>query len=194
MEAQAAKELAALNPPDTPPAEALAGIKRSPRPNKAAPPKAPKAKPGQKPSPRRRGMTAAADHTAAGSLSAVDMPLGEAIQEEELPDELTTSLAAWQQFQGDAKAMLLGKPQADNMVHFLQSQVEGKEPDRVTMEVGLPHPLPHVKLEARLMRYCLIVLTRVALSCMWPDIALLQSGQGHKCPAQACCAESLCTD
>ena len=134
MEAQAAKELAALNPPDTPPHESLANIKRSPRPNKTAPPKAPpKKKPGQASSPRRKGMTAAPDHAAAED-DAIDMPMGEAVHEDELPDELIASLAAWQQFQSES-AMLLGRPQADNMVHLLQSQVEGKEENRVTMEV-----------------------------------------------------------
>lgn len=133
MKAQADKELAALNPPDTTPPEALAAFKRSPRPKETGLPKAPPKKKGAQISkPKRKGLAAAES----GELNAVDMPLGEAMQEEEeLPDELTASLAAWQEFQAETTAMLLGKPQADNMVHLLQSQVEGKEPDRVTMQV-----------------------------------------------------------
>lgn len=129
MEAEAAKELAAQNPPDTPPPEALAMIKRNPRAKEA--PKSPKKKAGQAARPKRKGLAAAGS----GDLSAIDMPHGEAMQDEELPEELTASLVAWQQFQGETQTMLLGRTQADNAVHLLQSRVEGKEPDRVTMEV-----------------------------------------------------------
>ena len=53
------------------------------------------------------------------------------------PAELSAAIAAWQQFEEQAKALLVGRKQADNMVQFLLSQVEGKQPEQVTMEVDV---------------------------------------------------------
>ena len=51
------------------------------------------------------------------------------------PAELSAAIAAWQQFEEQAKALLVGRKQADNMVQLLLSQVEGKRPEQVTIEV-----------------------------------------------------------
>lgn len=53
------------------------------------------------------------------------------------PAELSAAIAAWQQFEEQAKALLVGRKQADNMVQLLLSQVEGKQPEQVTMEVDV---------------------------------------------------------
>lgn len=53
------------------------------------------------------------------------------------PAELSAAMAAWQQFEEQAKALLVGRKQADNMVQLLLSQVEGKQPEQVTMEVDV---------------------------------------------------------
>ncbi len=53
------------------------------------------------------------------------------------PAELSAAIAAWQQFEEQAKALLVGRKQADNMVQLLLSQVEGKQPEKVTMEVAV---------------------------------------------------------
>ncbi len=53
------------------------------------------------------------------------------------PAELSVAMAAWQQFEEQAKALLVGRKQADNMVQLLLSQVEGKQPEQVTMEVDV---------------------------------------------------------
>lgn len=138
--AQAAKDYLAAHPPTIPPPE-VATSKRTPRSNQAAVPKAPAKQPGQAPSPRRKKLTAAANiATGASSGSAdpavpADSELGKTAGEEQLPEELTKGLAAWQQFQEEAKALLLGRPQQDNAVHLLQPQADGKEAEKLLLEV-----------------------------------------------------------
>ena len=53
------------------------------------------------------------------------------------PAELSAAIAAWQQFEEQAKALLVGSRQADNMVQLLLSQVDGKQPEQVAMEVDV---------------------------------------------------------
>ena len=54
---------------------------------------------------------------------------------DDIPAELSTQLTACQQFEEQAKALLVGRAQPDNMVQLLSSQVEGKQPEQVTLEV-----------------------------------------------------------
>ena len=66
----------------------------------------------------------------ADSVEVADSGVGKPV-EEELPAELTQGLAAWQQFQDQAKPLLLGRAQED----LLQAQTAGKEAEKLLMEV-----------------------------------------------------------
>lgn len=52
-----------------------------------------------------------------------------------VPAELSAALAVWQQFEGQAKPLVVGRAQSDNMVQLLSSQAEGKQPEQVVTEV-----------------------------------------------------------
>ena len=69
-----------------------------------------------------------------GDVDAASATAGNAT-DDGTPAELSAAIAAWQQFEEQAKALLVGRKQADNMVQLLLSQVEGKQPEQVTMEV-----------------------------------------------------------
>ena len=69
-----------------------------------------------------------------GDVDAASATAGNAT-DDGTPAELSAAIAAWQQFEEQAKALLVGRTQADNMVQLLLSQVEGKQPEHVTMEV-----------------------------------------------------------
>lgn len=76
----------------------------------------------------------AAAASAAGedvSVTAAENTAGE----DSAPAELSAAIAAWQQFEEQAKALLMGRAQPDNMAQLLSSQVEGKQQAQVTMEV-----------------------------------------------------------
>lgn len=71
---------------------------------------------------------------------ATDTPAPEVV--DDTPATLSAATAAWQQFHEQAKGLLIGRAQSDNMVQLLSSNVEGKHPDQVVMEVE-PSQLLH---------------------------------------------------
>jgi len=73
---------------------------------------------------------------AGGDVDAASAPASNTA-DDGTPAELSAAIAAWQQFEEQAKALLVGRKQADNMVQLLLSQVEGKQPEQVTMEVDV---------------------------------------------------------
>ncbi len=162
--AQAAAEEAALLKPPSPPPEPVTASARSPQRSRRAPaPAQQTARKTPKKStdaalPKRKSEAAApaagqqqqklaskgaadapgaVDGNVSGGDGAVDAASATAgnTTDDGTPAELSAAIAAWQQFEEQAKALLVGRKQADNMVQLLLSQVEGKQPEQVTMEV-----------------------------------------------------------
>lgn len=69
-----------------------------------------------------------------GDVDAASAAAGN-VADDGIPAELSAAIAAWQQYEEQAKALVVGRKQADNMVQLLVSQVEGKRLEQVTMEV-----------------------------------------------------------
>lgn len=162
--AQAAADEAAMMAPPSPPPEPAANAlspsrSRRPAASPAKPVKQPSKKAAAVVSPRRRSKPSAGgqqqklvlpdkadpslqppagpgvtDTPGATDASGVtDAPAPEA--NDDIPATLSAAIAAWQQFHEQAKGLLLGRAQSDNMVQLLSSEVEGKHPDQVVMEV-----------------------------------------------------------
>ena len=77
----------------------------------------------------------AATASTAGDVVAVTTAVENTAGEDSAPAELSAAVTAWQQFEEQAKALVVGRAQPDNMAQLLSSQVEGKQPAQVTMEV-----------------------------------------------------------
>lgn len=154
--AQAAADEAAMMAPPSPPPEPAAN---TPTPSRSRRTAAPAPKPvGPTPkkaavgvSARRKSKSDAGGQKlvlpdADSSLqppaepAVTDTPAPEAI--DDTPAELSAAIAAWQQFDEQAKNWVVGRAQSDNMVQLLSSQVEGKQPDQVVMEVDFSHLPP----------------------------------------------------
>ena len=158
--AQAAADEAALAAPSPPPepttnASSPSCSRRTAPSAQQAAKKATKKAPAANASPRRKSKSATVsskEHVVlsdagpslqpaaeVGSVlvgsDATDAAAPEAAND--IPAELSEALAAWQEFEVQAKGLILGRPQQDNMVQLLSSQVEGKQAEQVTMEVSL---------------------------------------------------------
>lgn len=154
--AQAAADEAAMLAPPSPPPEPAANTpppprsKRTgaaaPKPLKPAPKKAaagaspklkskPVAASGSSDTKQQKLVLPDADPSPqpAAEAGISDALPGETV--DDTPAELSAAIAAWEQFDEQAKGLLVGRAQADNMVQLLSSQVEGKRPEQVIMEV-----------------------------------------------------------
>ena len=163
--ADGAALLAPPSPPPEPatsPGRSPVRSRRGPSAAKAAK-KAPQKPqgPAASPSPRRRSKTVVAataataaaeqpnqmlaqqDSAQAAVASQADAPApapaaaGEdATASDGIPAELSAAVSAWQQFEQQAKGLLVGRTQPDSAMQLLQSFVEGKKPEQVTLEVS----------------------------------------------------------
>lgn len=155
--AQAAADEAAMLAPPSPPPEPATNALAPPRGRRtgAAAPKPPKPSPKKvaaASSPRRSKSKPVASGSTSDTKQqklvlpdADPSPLEPGVSDpgvpaadvDDTPAELSTAIAVWQQFDEEAKGLLVGRAQADNMVQLLTSQVENKQPEQVIMEVDL---------------------------------------------------------
>ena len=156
--AQAAADEAAMMAPPSPPPEPAVNTSTPSRSRRTAAPAPKLVRPTPKKaaagaSPRRKSKSSAGGQQQKLVLPDADPslqpPAEPAVTEmlapevvHDTPAELSAAIAAWQQFDEQAKNLLVGRGQSDNMVQLLSSQVEGKQPDQVVMEVELSN-LPH---------------------------------------------------
>ena len=156
--AQAAADEAAMLAPPSPPPEPAANTPNPSRSRRTPAPAEKPVKPTSKKAaagvaPRRKSKPAAVGSRPSSQQQTLllpdvdpspepaaepgfsEAPAPEAV--EDAPAELCTAIAAWQQFDEQAKGLLVGRPLSDNMVQLLLSQVKGKQPDQVIVEVQL---------------------------------------------------------